>query len=193
MKKLFFILLTIAAVVLYSCGPSSNSKRAKEIQDSLYRADSIARCVPEAESWDIFQLGMINREGLLNKYGNKRLRIKNLVLDNVMRDNRTIQCFAYSPKDSLLSNTSQKGDKAKKTPEWLDIVNDVNCKFNPDFAYYFELQLSDPIDPVSLKQSTVEEATPLSKKSYYYSILTVEGDSIDFISNSFVLRNCTIK
>jgi hypothetical protein len=192
-KIMRFILISACIVFsLVSCGPGDNQKKAKAYQDSVYKADSLAKCIQEIESWEIFQLGINNEEGLLNKYGNKRIRIKNLVLDNIMTDHVTIQCLAYSPKDSLLSSTSIEGDKIKNLAEWVDFVNGVKCKFNPDFTYFFELHSSESLDTSLLKPRITKE-TLLSKKSFYKTILTVEGDSICINSNSFVLKNCTIK
>jgi len=192
MKKILLLNIVIVVFLLSSCGSGSNEKRARSYQDSIYKVDSIEKSMTVNESWDIFKLGLKNAGGLVNKYGNKRIKIKNLVLDEVMNDNKTVHCLAYSPKDSMLSSTSQKGDKLKKVAEWIDIVNDVQCKNNPDFTYFFELQFSEPVDTSALKQKIITEEY-MSKKTFYRTILTVEGDSLAFNSNTFYLRNCVIK
>ncbi len=192
MKNSIFFVTVIIFFSFASCGPGKNEKRVQAYQDSLYKVDSLAKAVPEVESWNIFQLFLKNEDGLKNKYSNKRIRVKNLVLDNVWSGNLVMQCFAYSPKDSLLSNTSQKGDKSVKIAEWQDIVNDSICKYNPDFTYYFELHYNELIDTAALKQRIVKENS-YSRKTFYSSVLTVEGDFTSINSNSFVLKNCTIK
>jgi len=192
MKNSIFYFATCIIIFLASCGPGKNEKRVKAYQDSINKLDSIAKAVPEVESWDIFQLFLKNEGGLKNKYLNKRIRVKNLVLDNVWADNIVMQCLAYSAKDSLLSNTSQKGNRADKIAEWQDIVNDSICKYNTDFTYYFELHFNEPVDTTALKQRIVVEK-PYSRKNSFNSILTVEGDFKSINSNSFMFKKCAIK
>lgn len=178
---------------IVACGPSDKEKKLKSYKDSLSRADSIGKNIPVVESWDLYKLWLKNKSGLLNKYSNKKICVNNLVVSNILSDGYSLLCLAYSAKDSLLSNTSQKGDKKKRITEWLDLVNDIPCKHNVDFTYLFELHMDMPIDTIRIKQKVIKEA-PLLKKSYFTSIINVEGSSlrIDESTNSIILQNCKI-
>lgn len=193
MKKYFVSIIVIVIFSIISCGPSAKEKKAKAYQDSLKHADSIGKIIMEVESWDLYKLWIKNKSSLLNKYGNKTIYIKNLVVDNILSDGYGVQCLAFSAKDSLLSNTSQKGDKEKKIAEWLDVVNDIPCKPNVDFTYFFELHMDVPIDTIRIKSKTIKGAT-LLKKSCFSSIIDIQGNSlrIDASTNSIVLENCKI-
>jgi hypothetical protein len=193
MKNIFISIIAIILFSLIACGPSDKEKKAKAFQDSVKLADSLGKITTDVESWDLYKLWIKNKNSLLNKYGNKKIRIKNLVVDNILSDGYSLQCLAFSAKDSMLSNTSQKGDKQKKIAEWLDIVKDIPCKPNVDFTYFFELHMDMPIDTIGIKSKIVKGAT-LLKKSCFSSIIDVEGSSlkIDASTNSIVLENCKI-
>jgi hypothetical protein len=193
MKNIFVSIIAIAVFSLIACGPSDKEKKTKAYQDSIKLADSLGKIITEVESWDLYQLWIKNKNSVLNKYGNKTILIKSLVVDNVLSDNYGLQCLAFSAKDSLLSNTSQKGDKQKKIAEWLDVVNDIPCKPNVDFTYFFELHMDVPIDTIRIKSKIVKGA-PMLKKSCFSSIVDVQGNSlkIDASTNSIVLENCKI-
>jgi hypothetical protein len=190
MKTTLNFFLLFAAFLILSCGPGKSSDRSKEIKDSTLKADSMAKILTEAESWDMLQLAMTNEAGFNNKYGNKKLRIKNLVVDDISKKG-TIHCLAYSPVDSMISNTSQKGDAAKKVAEYKDFVNEVPCRINSDFTYHFNITLADASDTIGLKVKKIKEEK-LSRKSYFYSIITIEGESIIFKEDVFTLKNCKV-
>jgi hypothetical protein len=193
MKNIFISLIAIVIISIVACGPGDKEKKAKAYKDSLKLADSLGKITTEVESWDLYKLWTKNKNSLLNKYGNKNIYIKNLAVDNILSDGFSLQCLAFSAKDSMLSNTSQKGDKEKKIAQWLDVVNDIPCKPNVDFTYYFELHMDVPIDTIRIKSKTVKGSL-LLKKNYFSSIIDVEGNSlsIDASTNSLVLQNCKI-
>jgi hypothetical protein len=191
LNALISIVFITSVFLLMSCGAGSNAKRAKEIQDSVYKADSMAKIFTEVESWDLLKLAMENEGGLKNKYGNKKLHIKNLVVDNITKAGFVMQCLAYSPKDSLISNTSQKGNTADKVAEIRDYVNDVPCKINSDFTYFFDLTCDEMEDTALLKVKKIKESK-LLKESHFYTVVTIEGENISFSENAFTLDNCKI-
>lgn len=184
-------LFAFAIFMIPSCGNDTNNRSASEVQDSILKADSISKMIMEVESWDLLKLALENEEGFMNKYGNKKLRIKNLVVDDILKGGFVLQCLAFSPEDSLLSNTSQKGDVTKNVAEHRDYVNDTICKVNSDFSYFFELKLKEQVSTADVKVKKVE-AEKLSKKSYFYSVIEAEGESIVFKENTFSLNNCSI-
>ncbi|MFH0867220.1 MAG: hypothetical protein V1904_13580 [Bacteroidota bacterium] len=190
MKTLLTFVFLFAFFLFISCGTVDTNDKVKKSQDSARIADSLSKIITEVESWDLLQLAMTNEAGFKNKYGNKKLKIKNLVVDNITKKG-TIECLAYSPADSILSNTSQKGDVTKKVTEHRDYVNDIPCKINPDFTYYFDVALAETTDTSGIKTKKMKEEK-LSRKSYFFSILTIECESISFKEDVFSLKNCKV-
>lgn len=183
--------MTIIVHTFISCGTTNTSDKNRNSQDSVKKADSISKIVPEVESWDLLLIALENEAGFNNKYGRKKIKIKNLVVDNITMEGKTIQCLAYSPIDSTISNTSQKGDAIKKVVEMRDYVNDVPCKINSDFTYFFDLHFTEIPDSSKMKLKQVKEGK-LSRKSFFFTVITVEGESILFKENAFSLNNCKI-
>lgn len=177
--------------ILTSCGSENNSKKVKQNNDSIESSDSLEKRITETESYDLLNLAIQNEDGFNHKYGNKKLRIKNLVVEDISKYGNELQCLAYSPSDSLLSHTSQKGDLSKNVAEYRDFVNDIPCKTNPDFTYYFDLFFAETANTAGIKAMKLKEEK-LLKKSYFYSVITIEGESITFSDNIFSLKNCRI-
>lgn len=187
--------MVVAAIfAAYSCGPSEKEIREKEIQDSIHKADSLAAIVVEAESWEIYQAGVNKPDEFKSKFENKKVLVRNLVVAYIWSGKDVIQCYAYNPTDKMLSNPSREGDPAKKLSKMLDVLQGVECAYNPDlgsFAWYFELHFEKPVEDPNVKSREVIEE-PNGTITNYFSIITVKGDSLHMESNSFVLKNCEI-
>ena len=185
--KIISILSLCLLILLTSCEYKNNSKTISK-KDNTQSADTIPVSV---NSWSMMQLAISNKEGFKSKFGNKKIRVNNLVVDEIILGDYTVQCLAYSPEDSLLSNTSQKGNPSDRVAEYRDYINEVPCRINPDFTYHFELKFKDPVNTEKLKTKKMIEEK-LFKKSYFYSILNVEGESATFKEDVIIMENCKI-
>jgi hypothetical protein len=194
MKKITFLSLVVMVVLMSACGPSEKAKKEKATQDSIAKADSIAKSIVEVESYDFLLAGKDDTAAFKSKYSNRKLVIKNLVVENIWDDKKNIQCLAYIPKDTVLASTSRPYDKKRKMDASINVVQGLTCKFNEQFygPYYIELRFKNPVDIKTLKEREVKEE-PKTKFWKYFSVLTVEGDSAYIRSNSFVVNNCVIK
>jgi len=194
MKNLTLLSLIAFVLMFTACGPSEKEKKEKAKQDSIAKADSIAKSIVEVESYDFMLAGKDEPDAFKSKYSNKKLLIKNLVVENIWDSKKIVQCIAYMPKDTLLGSDSRMGDKKKKIDGSLDVVQGVTCKYNEKFygPYYVELHFDNPVDVKTLKEREVKDE-PGVKVWNYFSILTVEGDSAYIKSNSFIVNHCVIK
>ena len=195
MKKLFTLMLLTGIMIFTACGPSDKEIKEKAIQDSVRKADSIAKIIIEAESWDVYLAGKNNEAEFKSKYTNKKLLLKNLVINGIWSSKKVMQCLAYSPSEMMVSNPSKEGDSKKKISKWQDLVQKEVCKYNTDlksFSYYFELHFDSPADVTGLKERDLKEEGD-SRICNYATILTVEGDSLIAEGNNFKLLNCVIK
>lgn len=194
MKNLTLLSLVAFMLMFAACGPSEKEKKEKAKQDSIAKADSIAKSIVEVESYDFLLAGKDDTATFRSKYSNKKLLIKNLVVENIWDSKKIIQCLGYMPKDTMLASDSRMGDKKKKIDGSLDVVQGLTCKYNENFygPYYIELHFDNPVDVKTLKEREVKDE-PGVKVWNYFSILTVEGDSAYVKSNSFIVNNCVIK
>lgn len=194
MRNWTLLIMAIVILMFSACGSSGKNKKDKSMQDSIAKVDSIAKLVVEVDSWDFYKAGKDDTTAFKANYGNRKLIIKNLVVENVWSDKKTVQCIAYLPQDKLLSSPSKEGDKKNKLDASVDIVQGITCKYNTDLysPYYIELHFKSPVDENAVKERIVVDE-PGSKIWNYFTILTVEGDSAVAVSNNFILKNCIIK
>ncbi len=194
MRKFFALMMFTMIVVFSACGPTAEEQKEKARQDSIRQADSIAKLVVEAESYDVYLAGTKDTAAFKAKYAGKHVILKNLVVNGIWSD-KVVQCLAYSPSENMLSNPSREGDVAKKISKWQDLVQGTECKYNTDlvsFSWYFKLSFAAPIDASKLKERDLKEEK-MTKICNYPTVLTIEGDSLSIESNNFILKNCVIK
>ncbi len=192
MKKIIFLFLASSLFLISACGLSAKEKKEKFTNDSITKADSIAKSIVAVESWDFYLTAKKDTNAFKNKYAHKKLILSNLVLENIWSSKKILQCLAYSPKDSIVSSPSRDAVKKLKLDKSQTIVQGITGKYYPEGPYYIELHFNTPVDIATLKECFVKEESKV-KFWNYYTILTVEGDSAYIRSNSYVINNCVIK
>jgi hypothetical protein len=201
MKKIITILTMSCIVAFVACGPSAKEIKEKATQDSIRKADSIAKLVVEVESWEIYLAASKNEAEFKSKFENKKVRVKNLVVSSVWGSKQVIQCMAYSPGEMMVSNPSRDGDAKKKLTKIQDNVQGAVCKYNTDlisFSWYVKLNFKAPVDVAGIKDCEIKNEPSKFGAKYpdrynnYPTILTVEGDSVAIVSNEIVMKNCVI-